>query len=225
MFNPCLIPFVVRATEFRDPKSVIVLYNSFWPCAPHGGADEQEFLDLACCRIRAHVLFANDCVCDGQQFSQVKCLVKVSSRCRRLLSNTKPESACTVIGGVQQIVELTQLRPPCMAFNDPSSPIVRPCISKGTEYPTHCCCFIGSRGKLQLSRVKFYRIRTISVATAIDEPPDRNPVPVFGKNKTPSRYGLCLARQGNVNKAFGLAHLRSHRLTPSLYRRARAHGV
>ncbi|MCP1835304.1 hypothetical protein J2R76_003641 [Bradyrhizobium sp. USDA 4532] len=41
-----VVPAVVRAIEFCDPGSVIVLYDSFWASAPHGGAYEHQVLYL-----------------------------------------------------------------------------------------------------------------------------------------------------------------------------------
>jgi hypothetical protein len=41
-----IVPAIIIAVEFRDPKTVTVLHDRFWASATHRGAEQHEILNL-----------------------------------------------------------------------------------------------------------------------------------------------------------------------------------
>src|SRR6266511_1197703 len=108
MFDPCIVPTVVRTVKLRDPKAFVVFHNSLRTGAAHRCADEHQILDLRGL-LSLDVLLPHEGFGNFVKLREFDRLVELAARSGRLLPKSKSERPGAVVRGIEQIVQLAKL--------------------------------------------------------------------------------------------------------------------
>ncbi len=99
------VPAIVVSIELGEPEFVGVFHNSFWSSTSHRSADKEKFFDLRMRPISWQLLIRDDCICNPLELRECHCLIELAPRCRGLLIEPEAQRTCSIIGGVQEVIE------------------------------------------------------------------------------------------------------------------------
>ncbi len=104
MLDARVIPAIVGAVEFGDPKPLVILNNRLGPRAAHRRADQHEFFYLNGVVAFLLDVIAHDRVGDFLQLPQFQRLIEFAARRRGLLAQPEAQRAGPVVRQLKQIV-------------------------------------------------------------------------------------------------------------------------
>src|SRR5256885_12816910 len=107
-----------------------------------------------------------------------------------------------------------------MLFDDPAAPIIRTRVSKRSEHPVEAPRLVCALLELELDRIDRHGIRSLKVATTVDEPTEAVPLAVGIERKAPRGDGRGLPGKCQVDE-----DLRSHCRAPFCHDRARVRAL